>query len=61
MNFNSIHGTDRTYACITMQGRCKNFTFAIAGYGSTEKRKEQRFNHLLNLFNITHCYKDIRF
>jgi hypothetical protein len=61
MNFNNIHGTDRTYACITRQGKCKNFTFAIAGYGAYEKKKEERFSHLLSLFNITYCYRDVRF
>jgi hypothetical protein len=61
MNFNSIHGIDRTYACITRNGKVKDYTFSISGYGAVDKRKEQRFRHLIDFMKIIYCYKDIKF
>ena len=63
INFESIHGTDRTYAVITKNGRVKQLTFEVSGYGVTQKdkQKEARFRRRLELWGIKYIFVDVSF
>lgn len=51
MRFEDIHGKDQVYTITSRKGK-KRKTFAISGYGISEKKQSERFKKLLDFFKI---------